>query len=102
MTDTAEPDPRAPAGPGPADGLRAHSAALRSHAERLRRAAGDLRWQGPGGDAFRAEVTVLADRCATAAGGFDLAAAQLARPGSRDGTRVGSRDGTGDKVSEDQ
>ncbi|MBT2468320.1 hypothetical protein J7E97_10630 [Streptomyces sp. ISL-66] len=61
----------------PADGLRAHSAALRSHAERLRRAAGDLRWQGPRADAFRAEVTTLADRCTTAAGGLDLAAAQL-------------------------
>lgn len=69
--------------PAPADGLRAHSAALRSHAERLRRAAGDLRWQGPRADAFRAEVAVLADCCATAAGGFDLAAAQLAGPGPR-------------------
>ncbi|MFZ3474518.1 hypothetical protein ACODT3_03490 [Streptomyces sp. 4.24] len=66
--------------PAPADGLRAHSAALRSHAERLRRAAGDLRWQGPRADALRAEVAGLADRCATAAGGFDLAAAQLAEP----------------------
>ncbi|WP_328302784.1 hypothetical protein OG389_33920 [Streptomyces sp. NBC_00435] len=66
--------------PAPADGLRAHSAALRSHAERLRRAVGDLRWQGPRADAFRAEVADLADRCATAAGGLDLAAAQLAGP----------------------
>ncbi|MGW6685217.1 hypothetical protein [Streptomyces sp. NPDC054961] len=64
--------------PAPADGLRAHSAALRSHADRLRRAAGDLRWQGPRADAFRAEVAVLADRCTIAAGGLDLAAAQLA------------------------
>ncbi|MET9464518.1 hypothetical protein ABZY44_06760 [Streptomyces sp. NPDC006544] len=66
--------------PAPADGLRAHSAALRSHADRLRRAAGDLRWRGPRADAFRAEVAVLADRCTTAAGGLDLAAAQLADP----------------------
>ncbi|MBT2448815.1 hypothetical protein J7F03_17295 [Streptomyces sp. ISL-43] len=72
MTDT--PDP------APADGLRAHSAALRTHAECLRRAAGDLRWQGPRADALRAEVAGLADRCATAAGGFDLAAAQLVAP----------------------
>ncbi|MGW6706349.1 hypothetical protein ACWGDE_15845 [Streptomyces sp. NPDC054956] len=67
--------------PAPADGLRAHSEALRSHAERLRRAAGDLRWQGPRADALRAEVAGLADRCVTAAGGFDLAAAQLAPHG---------------------
>lgn len=85
MTDTAGPAPRD--GVAPSEGLRAHSAALRSHAERLRRAAGDLRWQGPGADAFRAEVTSLADRCATAAGGFDLAAAQLACPASREKTR---------------
>ncbi|MFE2283595.1 hypothetical protein ACFXDJ_05395 [Streptomyces sp. NPDC059443] len=65
-------------GPAPAEGLRAHSAALRSHAERIRRAAGDLHWQGPRADALRAEVERLAERCATAAGGFDLAAAQLA------------------------
>ncbi|WP_330300030.1 hypothetical protein [Streptomyces sp. NBC_00503] len=65
-------------GPAPAEGLRAHSTTLRSHAERLRRAAGDLHWQGPRADALRAEVEGLAERCATAAGGFDLAAAQLA------------------------
>lgn len=91
MTDTAGPAPRAETLPAPAEGLRAHSAALRSHAERLRIAAGDLRWQGPGGDAFRAEVASLAARCATAAGGFELAAAQLACPGSREGTRGGHR-----------
>ncbi|MGW5402153.1 hypothetical protein [Streptomyces sp. NPDC003952] len=88
MTDADGPALRA--GTGPAEGLRAHSAALRSHAERLRRAAGDLRWQGPGGDAFRAEVASLADRCVTAAGGFDLAAAQLARPGPRKGPGAGT------------
>ncbi|MCP3753362.1 hypothetical protein [Streptomyces sp. TBY4] len=96
MTGAAGPAPRdepCPA-PAPPEGLRAHSAALRSHAERLRRAAGDLRWQGPGGDAFRAEVASLADRCATAAGGLDLAAAQLARPGPRAGAR-GRRRRTG-------
>lgn len=95
MTDTAGPAPRPETRPetrpqtrpAPAEDLRAHSAALRSHAERLRRAAGDLRWKGPGGDAFRAEVASLADRCATAAGGFELAAAQLACRGSREGTR---------------
>ncbi|WP_327256775.1 hypothetical protein [Streptomyces sp. NBC_01244] len=87
MTDAAGPAPRAETLAAPAEGLRAHSAALRSHAERLRIAAGDLRWQGPGGDAFRAEVASLADRCATAAGGFELAAAQLTCPGSREGTR---------------
>nr|WSX48278.1 hypothetical protein OG409_04500 [Streptomyces sp. NBC_00974] len=64
--------------PARADGLRTHSAVLRAHADRLRRAVGDLRWQGPRADAFRAEVAVLADRCTTAAGGLDLAAAQLA------------------------
>ncbi|MCY0920958.1 MULTISPECIES: hypothetical protein [unclassified Streptomyces] len=57
--------------------LRTHCAVLRSHARRLRAAAEDLRDQGPGAEAFRAEVAVLAERCATAAGGFALAAAQL-------------------------
>lgn len=90
-TDTAGPGPRAGTGPAPAAGLRAHSAALRSHAERLRLAAGDLNWQGPGADAFRAEVASLADRCATAAGGFELAAAQLACSGPRGGTGGRSR-----------
>ncbi|MBT2405125.1 MULTISPECIES: hypothetical protein [unclassified Streptomyces] len=63
--------------PGPADGLRTHSTALRSHAERLRLAARALDWQGPQADAFRAEVEALADRCATAANGLALGAAQL-------------------------
>ncbi|MER6390123.1 hypothetical protein ABT236_16835 [Streptomyces sp. NPDC001523] len=57
--------------------LRAHCAVLRAHARRLRAAAEDLRDQGPGAEDFRAEVAALAERCATAAGGFDLAAAQL-------------------------
>ncbi|MGW6838302.1 hypothetical protein ACWGCI_33555 [Streptomyces sp. NPDC054949] len=57
--------------------LRTHCAVLRTHARRLRAAAEDLRDQGPGAEAFRAEVAALAERCATAAGGFALAAAQL-------------------------
>lgn len=69
------PDPRQDLGPG--EGLRTHSTALHSHAERLRLAARAVDWQGPQADAFRAEVAVLADRCATAANGLALAAAQL-------------------------
>ncbi|MCX5192684.1 hypothetical protein OOK31_02050 [Streptomyces sp. NBC_00249] len=64
-------------GPAPADGLRTHSAALRSHAGRLRAGLAALDWRGPQAEAFRAEVSALADRCATAADGFALAAAQL-------------------------
>ncbi|WP_327360735.1 hypothetical protein [Streptomyces sp. NBC_01296] len=63
--------------PDPADGLRSHSAVLRGHALRLRAAAEALDWQGPQADAFRAEVAALADRCATAANGLAVAAAQL-------------------------
>ncbi|WP_327134698.1 hypothetical protein OG311_33085 [Streptomyces sp. NBC_01343] len=66
-----------PGPPDPADGLRGHSAVLRAHALRLHAAAGALDWQGPQGDAFRAEVAALADRCATAANGLAVAAAQL-------------------------
>ncbi|MFK0043792.1 hypothetical protein ACIQU4_06750 [Streptomyces sp. NPDC090741] len=66
-----------PGPPDPADGLRGHSAALRAHALRLHAAAEALDWQGPQGDAFRAEVSALADRCATAAKGLAVAAAQL-------------------------
>ncbi|WP_030873452.1 hypothetical protein [Streptomyces sp. NRRL F-2747] len=70
--------PRLRPGPvGPADGLRGHSAALRTHALRLHAAAEALDWQGPQADAFRAEVAALADRCATAATGLAAAAAQL-------------------------
>ncbi|MFE9214947.1 hypothetical protein ACFYN3_01220 [Streptomyces lavendulae] len=72
MTDV----PRLPP-PAPADGLRGHCAALRSHAHRLRAGAAALEWRGPQADAFRAEVAALADRCARAADGFALAAAQL-------------------------
>lgn len=63
--------------PDPADGLRGHSAALHAHALRLRAAVEALDWQGPQADAFRAEVAALADRCATAANGLAVAAAQL-------------------------
>lgn len=66
-----------PRPPDPSLGLRTHSDVLRSHAERLRAAAEGLGWQGPQGDALRAEVAALADRCTTAANGFALAAAQL-------------------------
>lgn len=66
-----------PGPPVPADGLRTHCAALRAHARRLRAGALALDWRGPQGDAFRAEITALADRCARAADGFALAAAQL-------------------------
>ncbi|MFE2478937.1 hypothetical protein [Streptomyces sp. NPDC059389] len=66
-----------PGPPDPADGLRGHSAALHAHALRLHAAAEALEWRGPQGDAFRAEVAALADRCATAATGLAVAAAQL-------------------------
>ncbi|WP_329200515.1 MULTISPECIES: hypothetical protein [unclassified Streptomyces] len=66
--------------PGPADGLRAHSDALRSHAERLRSVAADLGRRGSYADPLHAEVTLLAERCAVAAGGLTLAAAQLDAP----------------------
>ncbi|MET8753524.1 hypothetical protein ABZW32_26030 [Streptomyces sp. NPDC004667] len=61
----------------PADGLRGHCETLRSHAHRLRAGAAALEWRGPQADALRAEVAALADRCARAADGFALAAAQL-------------------------
>ncbi|MFJ3876192.1 hypothetical protein ACIPW5_01880 [Streptomyces sp. NPDC090077] len=66
-----------PSRAAPADGLRTHSAALRSHARRLRAGAAALEWHGREADAYRAEVTALADRCARAAAGLALAAAQL-------------------------
>ncbi|MEU6890408.1 hypothetical protein ABZ934_01145 [Streptomyces sp. NPDC046557] len=67
-----------PRPPGPVEALRAHSAALRSHAERLRSVAADLGGRGPHADPLGVEVAALADRCAVAAGGLTLAAAQLA------------------------
>ncbi|MGW6981260.1 hypothetical protein ACWGE1_17695 [Streptomyces sp. NPDC054932] len=66
------PAPRPPGG-----GLTGHAAALRTHAFRMHGVAGAPGWQGPGADALRAEVSRLAARCATAAGGLALAAAQL-------------------------
>ncbi|MFD2120176.1 hypothetical protein ACFSNO_11980 [Streptomyces cirratus] len=75
------PTPRGrPGPPGPADGLRAHSAVLRSHAERLRSVAAGLGRRGPHAAPLHAEVTALAERCAVAAGGLTLAAAQLDGP----------------------
>ncbi|MEW5534804.1 hypothetical protein, partial [Streptomyces virginiae] len=61
--------------------LRDHAAALRAHAVRLRGAAAwSPGWQGRETEALRAEVENLAARCATAAGGLALAAAQLRDP----------------------
>ncbi|MGW0392039.1 hypothetical protein ACWDYJ_14340 [Streptomyces sp. NPDC003042] len=70
--------------PGPAEGLRTHAAALRERADRLRGATEGLDWHGPQAEAFRARVEELAGRCATAADGLALCAAQLdgRRPGS--------------------
>ncbi|MFD6967510.1 hypothetical protein [Streptomyces sp. NPDC059979] len=61
----------------PVDGLRAHSTALRHHAERLRASAAALDWKGPEADAFRRRVEDLAERCATAADGLTRSAAHL-------------------------
>ncbi|MFD9515861.1 hypothetical protein [Streptomyces sp. NPDC059979] len=69
--------PQRPAPRPPDGGLRGHAAALRTHAVRLRGATAAPGWQGPESDALRAEVANLATRCATAAGGLALAAAQL-------------------------
>ncbi|MEU2390540.1 hypothetical protein [Streptomyces sp. NPDC007369] len=67
-----------PARPDPVEGLRAHCAALRAHADRLAAAAGELeRQDSPHAAAFRAEVAALAERCATAASGLALAVARL-------------------------
>ncbi|MEV6957332.1 hypothetical protein [Streptomyces sp. NPDC051183] len=66
----------------PASALRSHAAGLRSHAVRLRAAVVHLCWPGPKGEAFRTEVRGFADRCAVAADGFALAAAQLEAAGS--------------------
>ncbi|MFD3696194.1 hypothetical protein ACFWUZ_08525 [Streptomyces sp. NPDC058646] len=56
--------------------LRAHADALRTHAVRLRATAAAPAWRGRGTD-MRTEVRTLAGRCARAADGFLLAAAQL-------------------------
>ncbi|WP_328929271.1 hypothetical protein OG429_35030 [Streptomyces sp. NBC_00190] len=57
--------------------LRGHATALRSHAVRLRATTAGPVWRGPRSEALRAEVETLAGRCATAATGLALAAAQL-------------------------
>ncbi|MFI6144716.1 hypothetical protein [Streptomyces sp. NPDC051109] len=62
---------------GSAEGLRAHSAALLRHAERLRAGAAALDWRGPQAEAFRWRIEALADRCATAADGLARSAEQL-------------------------
>ncbi|MFF4850820.1 hypothetical protein [Streptomyces sp. NPDC001194] len=61
----------------PAEGLRAHSAALLRQAELLRAGAAALDWRGPQAEAFRWRVEALADRCAKAADGLARCAAQL-------------------------
>lgn len=72
----ARPDPYRP---GPAAGLRAHAEALRAHARRLHATVTPAVavWPGPRSEVLRAEVTTFAERCATAANGLALAAAQL-------------------------
>ncbi|MFJ6482524.1 MULTISPECIES: hypothetical protein [unclassified Streptomyces] len=69
--------PPRPAPLPPDGGLGGHAAALRTHAVRLRVAAMAPGWHGRETEALRAEVTRLAARCATAAGGLALAGAQL-------------------------
>ncbi|MEU4127332.1 hypothetical protein AB0F21_34560, partial [Streptomyces virginiae] len=70
-----------PAARPPGGSLRDHAAALGAHAVRLRGAAAwSPGWQGRETEALRAEVENLAARCATAAGGLALAAAQLRDP----------------------
>ncbi|MFF5804549.1 hypothetical protein [Streptomyces sp. NPDC012746] len=82
MTHLPEAPRRHPHPPGPAEGLRGHATALRAHAARLRLAAAELDWEGPEAEAFRAEVSALALRCATAADGLRLTASRLG-PGTR-------------------
>ncbi|MFH9795362.1 hypothetical protein [Streptomyces virginiae] len=75
------PRPLRPAARPPGGSLRDHAAALGAHAVRLRGAAAwSPGWQGRETEALRAEVENLAARCATAAGGLALAAAQLRDP----------------------
>ncbi|MFE5540865.1 hypothetical protein ACFQ7O_34225 [Streptomyces sp. NPDC056485] len=61
----------------PAEGLRAHSAALLRQAERLRAGAAALDWKGPRAEAFRWRIEALADRCATAAAGLARSAERM-------------------------
>ncbi|MFD9411170.1 hypothetical protein ACFWBN_29670 [Streptomyces sp. NPDC059989] len=69
--------PRPAARPRPVDGLRGHASVLRTHAVRLRATPVAPTRRDPRAGALRAEVDLLAGRCATAANGFALAAAQL-------------------------
>ncbi|CAM5348352.1 hypothetical protein [Streptomyces avidinii] len=69
--------PTRPAPRPPDGGLSGRAAALRTHAFRLHGVSAAPEWHGPEAEALRAEVARLATRCATAAGGFALAAAQL-------------------------
>ncbi|MFJ3203181.1 hypothetical protein [Streptomyces sp. NPDC086989] len=64
----------------PAEGLRAHAAALLRHAERLRAGAAALDWKGPQAEAFRWRIEALADRCTTAAAGLARSAERLDAP----------------------
>ncbi|MFG2874864.1 hypothetical protein ACGFYU_07605 [Streptomyces sp. NPDC048337] len=73
---TTAPPPRPTVRPRPVGSLRGHASALRTHAVRLRATAAPAR-RDPRTGALRAEIDVLARRCATAANGFALAAAQL-------------------------
>lgn len=70
--------------PGPAAGLRAHADALRTHARRLHATVTPAAavWPGLRSEALRAEVTTFAERCANAANGLALAAAQLDADGT--------------------
>lgn len=71
--------PRPAARPRPVDNLRGHASALRTHAVRMRATPVAPARRDPQAGALRAEIDVLAGRCATAASGFALAAAQLRR-----------------------
>ncbi|MBT2480826.1 hypothetical protein [Streptomyces sp. ISL-94] len=68
---------RPAARPRAVDSLRRHASALRTHAVRLRATEMAPARRDPQAGALRAEIDVLAGRCATAANGFALAAAQL-------------------------
>ncbi|MFJ4775876.1 hypothetical protein [Streptomyces sp. NPDC088762] len=71
------PPPPSAARPRAVDSLRGHASALRTHAVRLRATAVAPARRDPQAGALRAEIDVLAGRCAAAAKGFTLAAAQL-------------------------
>ncbi|ARF58420.1 hypothetical protein [Streptomyces gilvosporeus] len=61
----------------PASRLRAHAAALQSHAERLRTRAAAVHWTGPEATAFHRQIEQLADRCSIAARALGRSAAHL-------------------------